>query len=54
MKVKVIDCEHEEDLESEINSFITDKEVFDIKYDVAIGISGEEQIYCYTALIMYR
>ena len=54
MKVKVIDCEHEKDLESEINSFITDKEVFDIQYDVAIGISGEEQIYCYTALIMYR
>ena len=54
MKVKVFDEEHEQDLESAINAFITDVEVFDIKYEVAIAVSGEDQIYCYSALIMYR
>ena len=54
MKVKVFDEEHEKDLESVINAFIADVEVFDIKYEVAIAVSGEDQIYCYSALIMYR
>lgn len=54
MKVKIFDCEHEKDLETEINDFIVDVEVFDIKYSTAIATSGEDQIYCYTALIIYR
>ena len=48
MKVKVFDEEHEKDLESAINAFITDVEVFDIKYEVAIAVSGEDQIYCFS------
>ena len=54
MKVKIIDVEHEKDLEDEINEFITDKEVFDIKYSTSLAISGEDQIYCFSALIMYE
>lgn len=54
MKVKVIDAEHEKDLEIEINSFISDKEVFDIKYSTSVGIFGEDQIFCFSALIIYR
>lgn len=54
MKVKIFDDEHEKDLEEDINNFILDKEIFDIKYQVSIGISGEDQIYCYSALIIYR
>ena len=54
MLVKVFDETHEKDLENSINDFIIGKEIIDIKYDVAIGISGEEQIYCFTALIMYK
>ncbi len=53
MKVKVFDCDHEEDLEDCINDFISDKEVVDIKYQVSIATSGEEQIYCFSALIIY-
>ena len=53
MKVKVIDTEHEKDLEDEINEFIIDKEIFDIKFSTAVAVSGEEQIFCFTALIMY-
>ena len=54
MKVKVIDAEHEKDLEDEINSFIEGKEVYDIKYSTSIAVSGEEQIFCFSALIMYK
>ena len=54
VKVKIIDVEHEKDLEEEINEFISDKEVFDIKYSTAVAVSGEEQIFCFSALIMYE
>ena len=54
MKVKLFDEGHEKDLEDSINEFIVDKDVFDIKYQVSIAISGEEQIYCFTAMVMYK
>lgn len=56
MKVKVIDEGHEKDLEREINNFLnsSDVDVVDIKYQVAIAVSGEEQIYCFSALIVYH
>lgn len=53
MKVKVFDCDHEKDLEECINEFIVDKEIVDIKYQVAIEALGEEQIYCFSAMIIY-
>ena len=53
MKVKIFDMDHELDLEEEINNFIKDKEIVDIKYNVAIEAIGEEQIYCYSAMIIY-
>ena len=55
MKVKVIDESHEADLEQSVNEFISKHpDVVDIKFQVAIGISGEEQIYCFSALILYK
>ena len=54
MLVKVFDESHEKDLEEVINEFIIDKNIIDIKYNVAISIVGEEQIYCFSALIMYK
>ena len=54
MKVKVFDEAHEKDLEESINNFIEDVAVIDIKYQVSIGIFAEEQIYCFSALIMYK
>lgn len=55
MKVKVFDEGHEKDLEDDINNFIISEEpeIFDIKYSVALAIS-EEQIYCFSALILYK
>ena len=55
MKVKVIDEEHEKDLENSINTFIKENtiDIIDIKLSSSCSIYGEEQIYCFTALIMY-
>ena len=56
MKVKLFDENHELDLEKSINKFLSEKEVdlIDIKYQVAFSTSGEEQIYCFSALIIYE
>ena len=55
MKVKIFDEETEEDLEEKINTFLeeTEKEVIDIKYQVSACVFGEEQIYCFSAMIIY-
>lgn len=55
MKVKVIDENHEADLEQSINNFLSQhQDIIDIKFQVATAIFGEEQIYCFSALIMYN
>lgn len=56
MHVKVIDEGHEKDLENAINDFLNsgDFDIIDIKYQVAIAIVGEEQIYCFSAMIIYN
>ena len=54
MKVKVFDFEDEKDLASAINDFLDDTmEVIDIKYQVSMGIFSEEQIYCFSAMVVY-
>ena len=57
LQVKVFDCEHEQDLEEEINDFLTQldhKQVKDIKYNIAaLGEAEDEQIYCFSAMVMY-
>ena len=47
---------HELDLEKSINKFLSEKEVdlIDIKYQVAFSIVGEEQIFCFSAMIIYE
>lgn len=54
MRVKIFDMEDEKDLESAINDFLDDDiEVIDIKYQVSSSIYSEEQIYCFSAMIVY-
>ena len=55
MKVKLFDTEDEMDLEEDINSFINHNsiEVIDIKYQVGVGIFSEEQVFCFSAMIIY-
>lgn len=56
MKVKLFDENHEKDLERSINEFISydNYDIIDIKYQVAIAMFGEEQIYCFTAMVLYE
>ena len=55
MKVKIFDLEDEKDLEDEINNFISDLsgEVIDIKYQVSVGVFSDEQVFCFSAMIIY-
>lgn len=54
MRVKIFDESHENDLENDINDFIKDVEVLDIKFNVAVSIFAEEQVFCFSALILYK
>lgn len=56
MKVKLFDEAHELDLEASVNKFLKELkgELIDIKYQIALSISGEEQIYCFSAMIIYN
>lgn len=54
MKVKVFDFEDEKDLEKAINDFLKDDmEVIDIKYNVSACCYSSEQIFCFSAMIIY-
>lgn len=56
MKVKIFDEAHEKDLETEVNEFLDtlDNDLIDIKYQVATSIFSDEQIYCFSAMIIYE
>lgn len=56
MKVKLFDEGHEKDLETVVNKFLDELEgeVIDIKYQIAISDFSEEQVYCFSAMIIYR
>ncbi len=55
MKVKIFDYEDEIDLEDDINDFINNNniEVIDIKYQVSVGVFSEEQVFCFSGMIIY-
>ena len=55
MKVKIFDEEDEKDLENDINEFLEslEGEVVDIKYQVSVGVFSEEQVFCFSAMIVY-
>ncbi|MFX3623112.1 MAG: sporulation protein Cse60 [Ectobacillus sp.] len=58
IRVKLFDESHEKDLEDSINSFLKkldENRIVDIKYEVAVSNNDEEnQIYCFSAMIIYR
>ena len=51
----LFDEEDEKDLENDINDFLDslEGEVVDIKYQVSIGVFSEEQVFCFSAMIVY-
>lgn len=56
MKVKIFDENHEQDLEKVINDFLDklEGEVIDIKYQVGVAVFSEEQVFCFSAMIIYQ
>ena len=55
MRVKLFDESHERDLEISLNKFLSTVQlVVDIKYNVSVVINGEEQIYCFSAMVIYE
>lgn len=56
MRVKIFDEESEIDLENDINMFLSNEEIelYDIKFSTSSSIYSNEQIYCFTALILYN
>ena len=56
MKVKLFDESHEKDLEKNINLFLSEGnyDIIDINFQVAIVVCGEDQIYCFSAMIIYN
>lgn len=57
MKVKVFDEQHELDLEDAINEFLEEYKgkVVDIKFSTSSFVDDEEeQIFCFSAMILYE
>lgn len=57
VKVKLFDEEHELDLEEKVNAFLANihpEQLIDIKYQVATMYDYKNQIYCYSAMIIYK
>lgn len=58
IQVRVFDYEHEKDLEEEMNGFLKDldeEKIVDIKYHIAaMSEDEEEQIYCFSAMVIYK
>ena len=56
LKVKIFDETHEKDLEKEINNFISscNGEIIEVQFRTAVSIFSEEQIFCFSALILYE
>ena len=56
MHVKIFDEESEKDLENDINEFLNNEkyDIIDIKYEVSSSMFGDDQIYCFSAMVLYN
>ena len=53
IRESVIEVDKLRDIES-ITDHFKDIDIIDIKYSVSCSVFSEEQIYCYSALVMYK
>lgn len=55
LKVKIIDEIHEKDLENSVNSFLSTlkNDIIEIQFRTCVAVFAEEQVYCFSALILY-
>ena len=56
LQVKIFDESHEKDLERSVNNFLINNnyDIIDIQFRTAISIFSEEQVYCFSAMILYK
>ena len=57
LRVKCFDEEHEVDLEVAMNAFLAtvpDEKVIDVKYAISHFFDGEQQVFSYSAMVVYR
>ena len=56
MKVKIFDENHEKDLENSINNFLINDnyDIIDIQFKTSVAMYSQEQIYCFSAMIIYK
>lgn len=56
IKVKILDENHERDLENSLNAFLSSNnyDIIDIQFRTAVSVFGDEQIYCFSAMILYK
>lgn len=56
MQVKIFDFEHELDLENAINELLDneDIELININYQTSHFFAGNEQLFSFSALILYK
>ena len=54
LKVKIIDENHEKDLERSTFLISGSYDIIDIQFRTAVSIFGDEQIYCFSAMILYK
>lgn len=56
-KVKLFDEEHEKDLEELLNEFLStipEHKIKEIKYQVAVSHDKDGEIYCFSAMVVYK
>ena len=57
VRVKCFDEEHELDLEQAMNGFLAglkDEAIVDIKFSVSHFSDGDQQVFSYSAMVVYR
>lgn len=57
IQVQVFDEEHEEDLTETLNEFLAglaETDLIEVKFSTAICCDGTQQLYCFSAMVIYR
>lgn len=56
LKVKVIDENHEKDLENAVNTFLSsvNGDIIEVQFRTCVAVFADEQLYCFSAMILYE
>lgn len=56
LKVKIIDENHEKDLENSVNAFLSTVkgDIIEVQFRTSVAVFADEQLYCFSAMILYK